>query len=112
MTDSRSTELLELAKRCEDRALYNTSGDPMRLLKKAADVMRRHARANHGRDAGGIVNGLKSLSGLRILTPEQSDFLYDAAAEIERLREIAKSPPSRQENDDVFPGFRGNNDGG
>ncbi len=23
----------------------------------------------------------------------------------------AKSPPSRQENDDVFPGFRGNNDG-
>ncbi len=32
------------------------------------------------------VNGLKSLSGLRILTPEQSDFLYDAAVEIDRLR--------------------------
>ncbi len=37
-------ELLELAKRCEDRALYNTSGDPMKLLKEAAEVMRRHAR--------------------------------------------------------------------
>jgi hypothetical protein len=24
----------------------------------------------------------------------------------------AQSPPSRQENDDVFPGFRGNNDSG
>ncbi len=67
------TELLELAKRCEDRALYNTSGDPMRLLKDAAGLMRRHAMG---------------------------------------MREIAKSPPSRQENDDVFPGFRGNNDGG
>ncbi len=59
-------ELLELAKRCEDRALYNFSGDPMRLLKEAAEVMRRHARAE----------------------------------------------VPRQENDDVFPGFRGNNDGG
>ncbi len=58
-------ELLEMAKRCEDRALYNTSGDPMRLLKEAAEVMRRHARAE-----------------------------------------------ARQENDDVFPGFRGNNDSG
>ncbi len=59
-------ELFEMAKRCEDRALYNTSGDPMKLLKDAAEVMRRHARA--------------------------------------------EAP--RQENDDVFPGFRGNNDSG
>jgi hypothetical protein len=31
--------------------------------------------------------GLKSLSGLRTLTPEQSDFLHDAAEEFERLRD-------------------------
>ena len=32
-----------------------------------------------------FVKGLQSLSGLRILTPEQSDFLYDAADRIEAL---------------------------
>jgi hypothetical protein len=37
------------------------------------------------------VNGLKSLSGLRVLTAEQSDFLFDAADEIERLRNVAQS---------------------
>ncbi len=64
------TELFEMAKRCEDRALYNTSGDPMALLKEAAELMRLHARG----------------------------FMRGAAP--------------RQENDDVFPGFRGNNDSG
>lgn len=33
-----------------------------------------------------FVNGLKSLSGTRAITPEASDFLHDAAEEIERLR--------------------------
>jgi len=32
-----------------------------------------------------FVNGLKSLSGLLVLTPEQSDFLHDAAEEMARL---------------------------
>ena len=32
------------------------------------------------------VNGLKSLSGLRRLSPEMSDFLWDAAEEMERLK--------------------------
>jgi hypothetical protein len=39
------------------------------------------------------VNGLKSLSGLRVLTAEQSDFLFDAADEIERLRNDAQAAP-------------------
>jgi hypothetical protein len=35
--------------------------------------------------------GLKSLSGLRTLTPEQSDFLHDAAEEFYRLRALPQS---------------------
>ncbi|MFB6449297.1 hypothetical protein [Bradyrhizobium tunisiense] len=37
-------------------------------------------------------NGLKSLSGLVTLTPEQSDFLHDAAQEFERLRAAPQTP--------------------
>jgi imidazolonepropionase-like amidohydrolase len=33
-----------------------------------------------------FVSGLKSLSGSIVLAPEASDFLYEAAEEIERLR--------------------------
>jgi hypothetical protein len=36
------------------------------------------------------LNGLKSISGLRVLTAEQSDFLFGAADEIERLRNVAQ----------------------
>jgi hypothetical protein len=32
------------------------------------------------------VNGLKSLSGNRLITPAASDLLYDASEEMERLR--------------------------
>ncbi len=75
------TEMLEMAKRCEDRALYNTSGDPMRLLKEAADVMRGAAKA-----------WLKN-----------AGYTYP---------ELGTAQAPRQENDAVFPGFRGNNDSG
>ncbi len=78
MTDLR-IELLEMAKRCEDRALYNSSGDPMALLKEAAWLMRRYASVVL--DSSGNGNHMWP-------------------------------PAPRQENDDVFPGFRGNNDGG
>ncbi len=96
MTDSQSIELLELAKRCEDRALYNTNGDPMRLLKEAAEVMRRHARAAP--------------------QPVAPDYATTPEEAMEAMRTCpywnGEKTLGTQENDDVFPGFRGNNDSG
>jgi hypothetical protein len=43
--------------------------------------------------------GLRSLSGLITLTPEQSDFLYDAAEEFERIRAV---PQPSAANEDLI----------
>jgi hypothetical protein len=40
------TDLLGLAKRCMDRALYQSSGDPTLLLKEAAAALREVAAHN------------------------------------------------------------------
>jgi lipopolysaccharide biosynthesis regulator YciM len=36
-----------------------------------------------------FVNGLKSLSGNRAITPEASDFLYDAAEHMGKMEDLA-----------------------
>jgi hypothetical protein len=54
-----------------------------------------------------FASGLKSLSGNRAITPDASDFLYDAAEEIERLRTalapfVADKLPSQKRTDIDF----------
>ncbi len=142
MTDSQ--ELLEMARRCEDRALYNTSGDPMRLLKDAAGLMRRHvaqaemkcARCGSSGDTYVLCSGCGAPAQAPwhtdlMVAPESIDAIMEANplpddAQAQReidpmrllkeaaalMRRHARAEAPRQENDDVFPGFRGNNDGG
>ncbi len=92
----------------------------MRLLKEAADVMRRHMRGQvteEPTDAAKLADDLEYYadkhSGDTWACPDISwSRLYLIIKALRAYGEPAKSLPSRQENDDVFPGFRGNNDSG
>ncbi|MCK1670343.1 hypothetical protein [Bradyrhizobium sp. 150] len=73
---------------------YNRMGPhEMVSREEARNMLRAIEPPAHLSAATDYANGLKSLSGLVTLTPEQSDFLHDAAEEFERITAAPQRSP-------------------